>query len=51
MMSLALHGQNVLNEKNGYIGGVGYFGSSMLLWLPVFRWKHILEIRFPKSIT
>ena len=38
MMSLALHGQNLLDEKNGYIGGMGDFGSIMLLLLPVFRW-------------
>ena len=41
MMSLALHGQNLLDEKNGYIGGRGDFESIMLLWLPVFRWQHI----------
>ena len=31
MMSLALHGQNLLDEKNGYIGGRGDFESIMLL--------------------
>ena len=40
-MSLALHGQNLLDEKNGYIGGRGDFESIMLPWLPVFRWQHI----------
>ena len=38
MMSLALHDQNLLDEKNGYIGGSGNFESIMLLWLTVFRW-------------
>ena len=38
MMSLALHDQNLLDEKNGYIGGGGNFESIMLLWLTVFRW-------------
>ena len=41
MMSLVLHGQNLLDEKNGYIGGMGNFESIMLLRFPVFRWKHI----------
>ena len=30
-MFLALHGQNLLDEKNGYIGGRGNFESIMLL--------------------
>ena len=30
MMSLALHVQNLLDEKNGYIGGRGDFESIML---------------------
>ena len=38
MMSLALQDQNLLDEKNGYIGGRGNFESIMLLWLTVFRW-------------
>ena len=38
MMSLALHDQNLSDEKNGYIGGMGNFESIMLLWLTVFRW-------------
>ena len=37
MMSLALHDQNLLDKKNGYIGGRGNFESIMLLWLTVFR--------------
>ena len=37
MMSLALHDQNLLDEKNGYIEGRGNFESIMLLWLTVFR--------------
>ena len=41
MMSLALDDQNLLDEKNGYIGGRGNLESVMLLWLPVFRWQHI----------
>ena len=41
MMSLALNGKNLLDEKNGYIGGRGDFESIMLLGLPVFRWQHI----------
>ena len=40
-MSLALHGQNLLDEINGYIGGRGDFESIMLLWLPDFKWQHI----------
>ena len=44
MMSLALHGQNLLDEKDGYIGGRGNFESIMLLWLPIFRWQHIFLI-------
>ena len=38
MMSLALHDQNLLDEKNDYIGGMGNFKLIMLLWLTVFRW-------------
>ena len=30
-MSLACHDQNLLDEKNGYIGGRGNFESIMLL--------------------
>ena len=30
-MFLALHGQSLLDEKNGYIGGRGNFESIMLL--------------------
>ena len=41
MMSLALYGQNLLDEKNGYIEGKGDFESIILLWLPVFRWQYI----------
>ena len=37
-MSLALDDQNLLDEKNGYIGGRSNFESIMLLWLTVFRW-------------
>ena len=37
-MSLALHDQNLLDEKNGYIGARGNFESIMLLWLTVVRW-------------
>ena len=38
MMSLALHDQSLLDEKNGYIGVRGNFESIMLLWLTVFMW-------------
>ena len=31
MMSLVLHDQNLLDGKNGYIGGRGIFESIMLL--------------------
>ena len=51
MMSLSLHGQNLLDEKNGYIGGRGNFESIMLLWLPVVRWQYIFKICFLTSTT
>ena len=38
MMSLALHDQNLLDEKNDYIGGRGNFKLIMLLWLTVVSW-------------
>ena len=37
-MLLVLYGQNLLDEKNGYIRGRGNFESIMLQWLPIFRW-------------
>ena len=45
-MPLALHDQNLLDEKNGYIGGRGDFESIMLPWLPVFMWQHIFKFVF-----
>ena len=35
---LGLTWQNLLDEKNGYIGGRGNFESIMLPWLPIFMW-------------
>ena len=37
-MFLALHDQNLLDGRDGYIRGKVNFKSIILLWLPIFIW-------------